>query len=76
MLSDHASSQNLWKECECQDANATPLVQDKEVLSAEFQNDMQLLAHISVTNQNNKQVPIPPNANDGSTAARFLISLG
>lgn len=30
----------LMEECECKDANTTPVVQDKEVLSAEFQNDM------------------------------------
>ena len=50
-------------------ANAVPLVPDKEVQMQIFRTPIQLLAQ-SMTNQNNQQVLVPTDRNDRSMAAR------
>ena len=53
-------------------ANATPLVLDKEVSNAECRNPIQMLAQ-SVANHNNQWVQDHLNANGGSTASRVML---
>ncbi|XP_049394628.1 uncharacterized protein LOC125858892 [Solanum stenotomum] len=50
-------------------ANTIPLVPNHEVMNAEFQNVIQLLAK-TVDNQTNLQAPVPTNPTGGSAAAR------
>ncbi|XP_049364169.1 1-aminocyclopropane-1-carboxylate oxidase homolog [Solanum verrucosum] len=52
-------------------ANASPQVSDQEVLNAEFWNANSAFGSY-MTNENNQQVPVPTNRNDGSVAVRGL----
>ena len=53
-------------------ANAVPLVPDKEVQMQSFRMPIHLLVQ-SMTNHNNQQVLVPTNKNDRSVAAKFVI---
>ncbi|WMV29225.1 hypothetical protein MTR67_022610 [Solanum verrucosum] len=49
--------------------SVVPLVPDQEVSNAEFRNANSAFGS-GMTNENNQQVPVPTNRNDGSVTAR------